>query len=192
MSERLAGQRFGWITLTMLLAMVGMLGSIAGAVTVANADRGRDTQNFLASADSVVSTLRLALQHEEDLIINAAAFLASHPHPSNHEFRSWAASVQAVERYPELAEMGLVELVPAAGLPAYVTRMEADPRHPAEAGQPVTITPPGKRPYYCLPTVAVGPGDSTKAGLDFCAVGISNLATRDSGVTTVDSFPVGD
>jgi diguanylate cyclase (GGDEF)-like protein len=192
MSKREPGQRFGWIALTMLLAMVGMLGSLAGAITVAHDDHGRETQAFVASANDVVSTLRLALQHEQDLSINAAAFLASHPQPSNLEFRSWADSIQAVQRYPELAEMGLVELVPAAGVPAYVARMEADPRHPTEAGKLVTIMPPGKRAYYCLPTVSVGPGDSSKAGLDFCAVGISHLATRDSGVTTVDSFPVGD
>jgi diguanylate cyclase (GGDEF)-like protein len=192
MRRAMMGPRLGWMTVAALLALGGTLGSVAGAVTVAHEDSARDTQDFLASADDVVSTLRLALQHEEDLVVNAAAFVASHPQPNNTEFRSWASAIQALHRYPELASIGLVELTPADGLPAYITRMEADPRHAAEVGRPVTVTPPGRRTYYCLPTVAVGPGDNVNAGFDFCAAGISSVATRDSGVTTFDSFPVGD
>ena len=60
-----------------------------------------------ASSAHVASTLQLALQHEEDLIVSARGFAAGNPNASNTEFIRWATSVQVLQRYPELVEHGL-------------------------------------------------------------------------------------
>jgi diguanylate cyclase (GGDEF)-like protein len=177
-----------WALIAGLLALVGVATSTVGSIALADAAKRASRQQFTVAANEVVASLKLVLQHEDDLGVNAAAFVASHPHVGNEEFTRWAESVRAAQRYPEVAGVGLVEVVQAAELPAYWARMAADPLHPGEkSGQ---ITPPGKRPYYCLPVFSFGPGDDTAAGFDFCGVGISHLTTRDSGAETFDSFPV--
>ncbi len=83
----------------------------------------------LASAE-IASTLKLAIQHEEDLVVSASAFVISNPNASPADFDRWAESVHAMQRYPELQNIGLVALVPASGLAAFESRFAANPVRP--------------------------------------------------------------
>ena len=76
---------------------------------------------------AVASTLELAIQHEDDLVVNASAFLAQHPNGSNASFEAWPDVAHVLPRYPELQGLGFAVLVRAAELPAYVTEVMADP-----------------------------------------------------------------
>ncbi len=72
----------------------------------------RDSRSTSAS-DEIASTLKLAIQHEEDLVVSASAFVTGNPGASAAGFDRWAEAVHAMQRYPELQNIGLVELVPA-------------------------------------------------------------------------------
>ena len=190
-----AGRRGIWALASVLLVLGGVIASVLGAHALARteADRGR-LAFHLASAE-IASTLRLAIQHEEDLVIGASAFVAGNPHASAADFDRWAESVHAMQRYPELQNIGLVELVPASQLAAFQARMTADPIRPFgplskpkqdESG----VVPLGARPYYCLASAGLARSAASylPVGLDYCALAPTLMSARDSGVASYAPF----
>lgn len=149
--ERTAGWiRFGWRASAVAIVVVGSMVTILSAVGVASRDTTRSRQSFDTSAAAVASTLQLAMQHEADLVADAAAFVDGNPGVSNTEFATWSAAAQASARYPELGALGELVIVPPAALPAYEKRLAADrpTRHPTEAlpscprgNAPSTVSP---------------------------------------------------
>ena len=107
-----------------------MLGSVLGAREVARSNAEHARLAFHLSSAEIASTLKLALQHEEDLVVSASGFVTGNPGASAGEFDSWAESVHAMERYPELQDFGLVTLVPASRLRAFEARIAASPLRP--------------------------------------------------------------
>src|SRR5215471_12745689 len=105
-----------WVAIAALLALAGALGSVLGARAVARSDANQARLSFHLASAEVASTVKLAIQHEEDLVVSASAFVTGNPRASAADFDRWAGSVQAMQRYPELQNFGLVELVPAARL----------------------------------------------------------------------------
>jgi diguanylate cyclase (GGDEF)-like protein len=175
-----------WVAVAALLAVGGIVGAVFAAGSVARNDTEKSRQAFEASSGEIASTLQLAIQHEEDLVVNASAFMVENPHASNAKFRQWLSAVQAFERYPELGGLGNVALVSASELPAFVVRAVGDPVGPLGPGGRFQLIPPGDRPYYCLGVLGVSRDAATAvpAGFDFCAdptLGQANLAARDSG-----------
>ncbi len=140
---------------TVLLVLGGMLASALGARAMAHSDADKARLAFHLASAEIASTLTLAIQHEEDLIVSASAFISGNPGASAADFDRWAEAVRAMRRYPELQNIGLVKLVPASQLEAFEARLAADPMRPLgpeSAGQegPLEIVPAGNRPYYCL------------------------------------------
>ena len=86
--------------MVMMLFLVGTIGSVLGARQVARADSKTSRQEFVATATSIASTLRLALQHEQDLTISAGAFFSSDPDATQSAFVEWTKSVRAFARTP--------------------------------------------------------------------------------------------
>jgi diguanylate cyclase (GGDEF)-like protein len=178
-----------WIGVTAVLIAVGIAGSAFAAHLVAQTHGQKSRSAFAASSASVASTLTLALQHEEDLVVTARAFLVGSPNASQTPFRQWAAAVDAFARYPELEGGGEVVLVRASQLPAFVARQQADPASPLPAGRSFEVLPAGRRPFYCLVvlslTRSVQASTSVPAGLDYCAMATglrtAFLSARDSG-----------
>jgi len=183
------GHRTIWIAVAIVLIICGTTGAVLGANVVARNDRQGAHAAFTASAADVASTLTLALQHEEDLVVGARSYIVGNPTSSQAAFKRWTTAVEAFARYPELEGGGEVALVPASGLAAFAARKTADPPSPLPAGSSFEVVPPGPRPFYCLvalslarktPTVTAVP-----AGFDYCAAK-SSLSTafftaRDSG-----------
>ena len=101
-----------WASVTMLLVMVGTAVSFSVSAAVARGDTEKSRRAFEASSADIASTLKLAIQHEGDLVASASGFLLDNANPSNAEFRAWATTVHAGARYPELQGMATVVLVP--------------------------------------------------------------------------------
>ena len=73
-------------------------------------------------------------------------------------------------RYPEVGELGFVDVVQAAELPQFIARIVLDPPTPLAPGQTYEVTPPGNRPFYCLTKFWYGDGGpSVPLGYDICA-----------------------
>ncbi|MEN3361158.1 MAG: diguanylate cyclase [Mycobacteriales bacterium] len=185
-------ERRRWAAAAMLLLTAGVGASTLAAEAVSDNSAQKSRQAFERSSAEVVSTLKLAIAHEDDLVVNAAAFIADHPDASNAEFVRWARSVRALGRYPELQGVGVVVIVPRSRLPAFAARVVADPPHPLAADGTFRIVPPGDRPFYCFSAASESrTAEGVPAGLDFCASNVSSLTARDSGLGSYEPFPVG-
>jgi diguanylate cyclase (GGDEF)-like protein len=185
-----------WVAIAMacLLLGGGVVGSVLAAKSVAHRDSTESRDALSQSSVEVASTLRLAIQREQDLALSATAFFLGTPFAPNAQFLAWANTVQAMTRYPELLGWGEVVMVTPAQLEAYKKIAAADP------AQVVTgdfeLIPPGDRPFYCL----FSSGQSRTAGtlgappgFDYCAgtAGLPILAARDSGLSSYQSVDAG-
>ncbi len=184
-----------WAAATALLVIAGIVASVLGAKAVARSDADKaKLSSHLASAE-IASTLKLAIEHEEDLVVSASAFVSENPHVSAAEFDVWAESVHAMQRYKELQDIGLVQMVPASHLTAFQARMAAHPLRPlgphslgpVESPQ---VLPAGARAFYCLAVAGLSRDAQTylPGGLDYCALAPSLVSTRETGLSSYAPF----
>jgi diguanylate cyclase (GGDEF)-like protein len=193
------GSRRGlWAAIALVLVLVGTVAAVLGARAVARSDAGKGRLAFHLSSAEIASTLKLAIQHEEDLVISASAFVTGNPNASAAAFDRWAESVHAMQRYPELQNIGLVMLVPASRVPAFEARMAHDPLRPLGPSSTVPpgsfqILPQGNRPYYCFAVAGLARSAKTylPSGLDYCAFAPQLLATRNTGEASYAPFLAG-
>src|SRR5437764_853853 len=149
------GRKSVWATVATVLVLAGVVASVFGARAVARSQSEHRRLACHLVSDEIASALKLSLQHEEDLVVGASAFFTGNPNASPADFDRWAESVHAMQRYPELQNIGLVALVPASRLAAFKARLAANPVRPPgpeSVGPPgrLQIVPPGRRPYYCF------------------------------------------
>jgi diguanylate cyclase (GGDEF)-like protein len=184
-----AGGRGRWIALALVALIAGTIGMYLRAVSTAHDESDKARLSFHLAANEIAARLKLAIQHEEDLVVSASALVAANPNLPPAQFDLWANSVHAFERYPELKDIGLVAYVPAAQLPAVEARMRARPLRPfgaaAVAREPFQLLPPGTRPYYCLAVAGIARGASTfvPVGLDYCYFARALIGARDSALS---------
>ena len=100
----------------------------------------RSHKALVSSSVEVAAALRLAIQHEQDLIISTESFIVGNLSPSQSQFTRWAHEVGVLTRYPELFDLLVVQYVPASQLAAYAERTSTD------RSAPFTVLPPGKEP----------------------------------------------
>jgi CHASE1-domain containing sensor protein len=100
-----------WIVVAVLLAFGGVAGAVLAARSVSRTDAEKSHQAFARAASQIASTLRLAIGHEEDLVVSAAAFDLENPNASSASFKRWSSEVRAFERYPELFGIGILGFV---------------------------------------------------------------------------------
>jgi diguanylate cyclase (GGDEF)-like protein len=181
----LGPRRRVWLTVAALLIVTGTTGSVLGAAAVSRSDSQRSRQVFVTSSTEIASTLKLAIQHEQDLVVSASAFVEDNPDASQSQFVQWTSSVHAFERYPELEGLAELVMVPASQLSAFAARAVVDPAGPLAANGTFQVTPAGTRAYYCLTTLSQSRNAqlATPAGIDYCdtALGPEILKARDSG-----------
>ncbi len=188
-----------WTAAMALLVLAGVLASVLGAREVARSNAEHARLAFHLSSAEIASTLKLALQHEEDLVVSASGFVTGNPNASAGDFDRWAESVHAMQRYPELQDFGLVTLVSASRLAAFEARMAANPLRPLGPRslgpkESFDVLPPGKRPYYCLAVAGLARNLATfvPGGLDYCALAPSLITSRDSGLAGYAPVLAGD
>ena len=110
------GRRGVWGAVAVLCCLAGIAGSILGARAVARNDAASGRRAFQQTSTSIASTLRLAIRHEEQLVVSASTFFASHPKASPAESATWVKWARTRRRYPELDALGF--LTPAHASPA--------------------------------------------------------------------------
>jgi diguanylate cyclase (GGDEF)-like protein len=166
----------------------GFLGSFFGAKSLAQNDVQKAHQNLQTSSAEIASVLNLAIQHEQDLAISAGAFIIENPNASESSFIRWVNNVDAFHRYPEILAVAIVDVVHPSQLTAFAARAAIDEQESKAPSQTFTLTPPGKRPFYCLVDVEhARPGlTEIPIGLDMCdsSLGPQLLQARDSGQPT--------
>ncbi|HSZ15234.1 MAG TPA: EAL domain-containing protein [Solirubrobacteraceae bacterium] len=186
-----SGRRGFWAAVAVALVAGGTLASALGARAVSSSEASKARLAFHLSSSEIASTLTLALQHEEDLVVSASAFVSGNPNASAAAFDRWAEAVRALQRYPELRNLGLVQLVPASRLAAFEARLAADPVRPlgpnssGPAG-PLQVLPPGRRPYYCIAVAGIARDAASyiPAGMDYCTIAPTLITARDTGLAT--------
>ena len=181
----MSSRRYLWLTAATVVVLLGAIGSVLGAWVIARSDGQRSHQTFITSSEEIASTLKLAIQHEQDLAVSAGAFFVGNQQATQAEFLQWTDSVRAFDRYPELQGIAELEMVPAPQLSAFAARAEADPSGPLGPGGTFQVTPAGTRPYYCLITVSQQRAAllSIPAGTDYCDTVLDQglMNARDSG-----------
>jgi diguanylate cyclase (GGDEF)-like protein len=187
--------RGAWAAVTVVLLTVGVAAALMGARAVTRTDTDNTKLAFHLSSTEIAATLKLAIQHEEDLVVNASAFVAWNPRATPLEFDRWVQSVRALQRYPELENIGLVALVPATGLKAFEKHIEAHPvepfgPHSARMSSHFEILPPGRRPFYCFAVAGLSRNLATylPSGLDFCELAKTLPKAREEGLTSYAPF----
>jgi diguanylate cyclase (GGDEF)-like protein len=160
---------------TAVLVLVGVLTAVLGAHEMARSDSDRARLASHLISANIASSLKLAILHEEDLTASASAFVAGNPNVSAAEFDRWIESMHAMQRYPELQNIGLVKFVPASRLKAFETHMAAHPLRPfgphSQAPKVgLVVVPQGNRPFYCLAVTGLARNAASylPAGLDYC------------------------
>lgn len=179
-----------WAAATVVLVVVLVLGVVLGARAMAHSDAEHQRLASHLTAAEIASVLKLAIRHEEDLTISTSAFVASNPNVTPAAFDRWIESVRAIQRYPELQNVGLVKFVEAPQLAAFEAHEASHPLRPlgpqsvSPAGD-FQILPAGKRSYYCLAAAgrASDAADYVPEGLDYCELIPTMITTRDSGLT---------
>jgi diguanylate cyclase (GGDEF)-like protein len=173
-----------WALGAVALVTLGTTGAIFAAVGVTRDAAQKSRQAFAESSTEIASTLKLAIQHEQDLIVSAAGFVMGNPNATEQQFVGWADSVRALERYPELFGFGESVIVPASRLKVFEAEAVANPSAPLGPGRTFQVIPPGKRAFYCFSQLGQNrQSGGPPAGHDFCAgdQGAAALADRDSG-----------
>jgi diguanylate cyclase (GGDEF)-like protein len=185
------------VAVAVLLMVLGSVGSMVAAAAVARHDRDDSYQEFRSSSAAIASTLRLAIQHDNDLIASGSALVfAGHQDVSNTQFVEWAKAAHVLQRYPELQDFGDAVIVPASQLAAFEARAVADPWAPLGPHGTFQIVPAGDRPFYCFGRVGMvrNAQVGAPAGFDFCEseLGPALLGARDSGRGSYVPFTVGE
>jgi diguanylate cyclase (GGDEF)-like protein len=192
------GRRRAWLAFTVLLVAVGAAASILGAQAVGRSDASKARLSFHLSSAEIASTLQLALQHEEDLVTAASAFVTSEDRVTPVGFDHWAQAVKALTRYPELQNIGLVRLVPAGKLAEFergIAREPVEPFGPGSASHgSFQVFPAGERPAYCFAVAGLSRSSASylPSGLDYCAIAPELMTSRQSGIASYAPFSVGN
>ena len=177
-----------WIGLTVVLVLGGTLASVLGARAVASSEAQKAKLASHLASNEIAAALKLAILHEEDLVVSASAYVTGNPHATPADFDNWASSVQAMRRFPELQNIGLVKLVPAAQLPSFERFLAAHPvrplgPHSVAPEEGFQVLPGGRRPYYCFAVAGLARSTASyiPGGADYCALAPTLITSRDSG-----------
>jgi diguanylate cyclase (GGDEF)-like protein len=160
-----------WFFVAAAVFMVGLLGSFVGARAVATTDAEQRHAELIKTSDEIASTLQLELSRQADLVTSAQALLQLNPSLTNTQFAEWAQTAGSLKSHPGLEELGFEAVIPAAELPAFLSKISADPPIPIPAGTSLHVVPPGERPFYCLEMLLIAKVDAPiePAGYDRCA-----------------------
>jgi diguanylate cyclase (GGDEF)-like protein len=199
--RRLANGRKGaWAAVAVLCVAAGAVGSVLGAHAVAGTDATKARQAFDRSVSStgIASTVKLAIQQEEDLVVGASTFFAANPKATPRELSAWARWAQTLRRYPELNKLSFVAFVraPEPTAPTVASTLHAArplaSRRASLATGPVAIVPATKPRYYCSAVAQLARSSARgSAVLGHCSLTAGLLSQRDSGLASYARVSVG-
>jgi len=188
-----------WLALTAALVLGGTLAAVLGSSAVAGSEAQKAKLASQVASNEIASTLKLAIQHEEDLVVSASAYVTGNPQATPADFDRWANSVQAMRRYPELQNIGLVKLVPASKLESFEHYLATHPvrplgPHSVAPEEGFQVLPPGRRPYYCFAVAGLARSTASyiPGGADYCSLAPELIGGRDSGEASYAPVVNGD
>ncbi len=192
-----SGVRRGvWAAAAVTVALVAAIISIFGDMASTRADNQKSRQAAATSSMDLASTLRLAIQHEQDLVVSGAAFFVNSPDATQAQFTRWMTAEHAFARYPELYAISEIAMVTPSEAAAFSVRQAGGAVGTAAGGVPLQITPAGYRAFYCLPAVwdVRSTPQAGRSGFDICQspYGRSLLHMRDSGQSAVLPYGSGN
>jgi diguanylate cyclase (GGDEF)-like protein len=103
-----AGGRGAWAAVAALCVLLGALASVLGARAVASNDKSKTRTTFQQSSKAIASTVKLAIQRQEELTVAASTYFAANPKATPAEFATWVRWARTLRRYPELDALGLM------------------------------------------------------------------------------------
>jgi diguanylate cyclase (GGDEF)-like protein len=172
-----------WGYVAIALVLLGSFASFLAAGSLANNNVDKDQKVFAATSVEIAATLRLSIEHEQDLIDSTESFLIGDPRATQAQFTRWANDVHVLKRFSDVSGLGVINYVTQAELPAYEAREQAN------QSTPFKIVPSGVRPFYCLASIGLfrAGADILPKGYDVCTSpeGTSVLAARSSGKSAV-------
>jgi diguanylate cyclase (GGDEF)-like protein len=181
LSHRALPYRRGWLALGSLVIIVGAVSAFIGATAVAHSDVEHSHDVARSTASAVTSSLKLSIQHEQDLAAGAGAFITDSPHATDLAFSNWLNQVQAFTRYPEVQGVAEVALVPKKDLSSFIARERLSSGNPT-----LKVTGAPFRGFYCLVAVEQQrSGPSTlPLGFNLCdtQLGPAFFIARDTGL----------
>ncbi len=192
------GRRSVWVAVAAVCVLAGTVGSVLGAQAVARNDATKARLAFSQSSAAIAATLKLAVQHQEDLVVSTSTFLAGDPKASPAEFHAWARWSGLERRFPELDDLGLVTLVRSSELAAFETRITGHAVKPAATGSArptggFAVVPASNHHYYCLAVAQLvrSSADAAPAGADYCALTSGPLLGKDTGLSSYEHVSAG-
>jgi len=124
-----------WAAAAVVCVLAGSAASVFGAHAVAKSDASKTETSFQHGSQAIASTLKLAVQRQEELTVAASTFFAGNPKATSAEFARWVTWARTRRRYPELDALGLLPAPPKPAK-ASVTPVKASP-----APAPVHVAP---------------------------------------------------
>jgi diguanylate cyclase (GGDEF)-like protein len=175
-----------WTSVATFIIAAGTLGSLVGATLVAHSSDAKARKTFMTTSTEIAATLKLAFQHEQDLIESTQSYLIGNPHATQAQFKTWANEVNVLSHYPELVGLGVIQIVPQDQLGAYSAQAAA------QQSTPFQIVPSEKRSFYCLAPFGLFRSKTLllPKDIDICDSSLRGpvLAARDSGKSNVLPF----
>ncbi len=104
--------RGAWAAVAALCVVLGAIASVLGARAVARNDTSSTRTAFAQSSKAIATTVKLAIQRQEELTIAAATYFAANPKATPAEFGRWVTWARTQRRYPELDALGLLPAPP--------------------------------------------------------------------------------
>jgi diguanylate cyclase (GGDEF)-like protein len=193
------GRNGVWAAVAALCVAAGTVASVLGATSVAHDDHTKARQDFRqsVSATGIAPSVKLAIQHEEDLVVGASTFFSANPKATPTEFSAWAKWSHALRRYPELQRLALVAFVrpePATSVsPSTARGVKATTAlSAAREGKGLRITPASEPPTCAMVAQLVrrSAGGSVASTGD-CVLTPGLLSIRDSGLSRYASVASG-
>jgi diguanylate cyclase (GGDEF)-like protein len=188
------GRHRGWLLIAVVLAVLGIAGSVIGAIAMGRSDGSSSTDAFRLRSSQIVASARSAILRDEDVVVEAGGFAVDSPHASNRAFVTWAGDARLLSRYPELSDLVRIVFVARSALPAYAVAAARHRTGPLGPHGTFAVIPSGSRPYYCFGSLAVYRDPMiTPMGTDDCADGRGALLldARDSGQLILYPFRSG-
>jgi diguanylate cyclase (GGDEF)-like protein len=173
------GRKGLWAGLAVLCVAVGTAGSVLGAHAVARSDGSEARVTFQQGSAAIASTLKLAIQRQEELTVAAATFFAANPKATHAEFAAWVTWARTLHRYPELDALGLMP-APPAPVPVH-------PHTTVNASSTSTSTEASSTSVDATPTPVSASSDTTPTPIDASSDASSTpIEESDASPTPID------
>jgi diguanylate cyclase (GGDEF)-like protein len=172
--------RGAWAAVAALCVVLGAIASVLGARAVARNDTSSTRTAFAQSSKAIGTTVKLAIQRQEELTVAAATYFAANPKATPAEFGRWVTWARTQRRYPELDALGLLPAPPApaktSGSSAKTSSASANASNPSNSASGASGTASATPAKASTPPVHVSP---------------AQLLSRDTGLSIYRQISAG-